>query len=343
MAPPDDSWIPPGQVATGKFPVVGERWPSRGALDPETWRLTLEGEVSRPQSWTLGDIRAMPLEERVSDIHCVTGWSHRRMRFGGFPLARLLDVAEPRDRARFVRFVAYSDHDHDTTLPLDLARRDTWIVLERDGEPLALEHGGPVRTVTPSRYFYKSLKWLHRIELLSEDRLGTWERESSYHQVGDPWAGDQRFSSGSLAPERLEAFRSARSFVPWRGPRKVMIGLDLRGWDPETRDLGDVHLKRCDLREARLGAARLAGANFSLSDLRGADLRGAELRGADLEGADLRSADLREADLRDAALTATRFVGGDAAPARIAGLRIEGATGLLEEQAAFLGVEPQED
>ena len=85
---------------------------------------------------------------------------------------------------------------------------------------VAAEHGWPLRSVTPGRYFYKSLKWLVRVELLARDRLGFWERESAYHNVGDPWPGDQRFSSGSLDPGELARFRGAVDFGPWRAPRK---------------------------------------------------------------------------------------------------------------------------
>ena len=183
--------------------------------------------------------------------------------------------------------------------------------------------------VTPSRYFYKSLKWVRRIELLVADRLGYWERESAYHNGADPWPGDQRFTSGSLRPAQARAFRQASTFDRYRG--RVLIGLDLQGWDPASRDLRRLQLKGCDLRRAQLRGADLRDANLSLSDLRAADLRGADLRGADVEGADLRDADLRGVDLRGAACSATRLVG-----ARVDGLRWAGASGLLEDQEAWL-------
>ena len=327
--------LPPGQTATKKLPVVGEQAPSPEALDLDGWRLIVDGLVERPLTFTYAEILALPRSELVADIHCVTSWSHFGMRLQGVPLAVVLERAVPRPEARFIRFEAYSDRRHDTSLPLDLALADTWLIHSRDGEPLTPEHGWPLRTVTPSRYFYKSLKWVHRIELLAEDRLGYWERESSYHNNADPWPGDQRFVSGSLPPEKLRALREAASFVPYRGPKKVVVGADLRGWEPRTRDLGDLHLKNCDLRGARLAGADLRGANLSLSDLRDADLAGADLRGADLEGANFAGADLTGADLRDTFLSATKFLDQDG-QARVAGLCWEGGRGLLEDQEAFL-------
>ena len=54
------------------------------------------------------------------------------------------------------------------------------------------EHGWPLRLVVPSRYFWKSAKWLRGIELLSADQPGFWERYG-YHNDADYWK-EQRYS-----------------------------------------------------------------------------------------------------------------------------------------------------
>jgi len=332
--------LPPGQTETRKFPVVGEREPAPGALDLERWRLVVDGLVERPLELAWSDWLALPRSERATDIHCVTGWSRRAVRQSGVPLGELLTRALPLPGARFVRFEADSPRAHDTSLPLELARADTWLVDTLDDRPLEPEHGGPLRTVTPSRYFYKSLKWLRRIELLAEDRLGYWERESAYHNDADPWPGNQRFTTGSVDPRELDRLRHALDLSPWRAPRKVLLGVDLAGWQPAARDLSRLQIKASDLRGARLAGCSLEGANLSLSDLRGADLSGARLAGADLEGANLAGADLTGADLSAAALSATRFFEVDERGiergARVEGLRLDGASGLLEDQERWL-------
>ena len=332
--------LPPGQTATRKFPLVGEKYPPPQALDLNSWRLEVDGLVERPLTLTYEQVRQRPSRQRQVDIHCVTGWSQFGMTFGGFPLQELLDEVGCRPEAAFVRFEAYSDRGHDTSLPLALAMQDTWLVHSLDGEPLTPEHGFPLRTLAPSRYFFKSLKWVHRIEVLAQDQLGFWERESFYHNEADPWPGDQRFTSGSVKPQQLEKIRQAKSLRSFRGPKKLLIGVDLRQWNPEDRDLRELHLKNCDLRGAQLQGVDLRGANLSLCDLRDVDLRGADLRQADIEGADLRGADLRQADLRNTFLSATRFFSGDMdSPdhgAQVEGLRFEGSHGLLESQETYL-------
>ncbi|MEM9597823.1 MAG: pentapeptide repeat-containing protein, partial [Acidobacteriota bacterium] len=126
----------------------------------------------------------------------------------------------------------------------------------------------------------------------------------------------------------------------WRGPKKVLLGLDLRGWRPAGQDLSELALKACDLRGADLRDCDLRRANLSLSDLRGADLRNADLGDADLEGADFSGADLRQANLSGCALSATRFFQvddeGGVEGAFVDGLRLERVSGLLESQEKYL-------
>ena len=55
-----------------------------------------------------------------------------------------------------------------------------------DGKPLEPDHGAPLRLLVPKRYFWKSAKFLRKLELMSEDRMGFWEL-NGYHNDADPW------------------------------------------------------------------------------------------------------------------------------------------------------------
>ncbi len=321
--------LPPGQIETRRFPVVGERKPSQQLDRPEAWRLKVHGLVEQDLSLTWADYMTFTHGELKCDIHCVTGWTRFDTTWRGVPVGQVLDRVRPLPEARFVSFVAYSERGHHTSLPLEVVRESSWLVHTFEGEPLDIEHGGPVRVVTPGRYFYKSLKWVGEIELLAEDRLGWWEANSAYHNVGDPWAGDQRFTTGSIRPHQLERFMAADRYDKYRG--RVMLGLDLRRWRPSSRDLRRLYLKNCDLRDVDLSGADLRESNLSLSNLSGADLHNANLSGSDLEGADFTGADLRDANLSGTALTAARFDG-----ALVEGADFTGAWGLLESQQRYL-------
>lgn len=316
--------LPPGQIETKRFPVVGERSPS--AELSLGWSLSVIGLVETQMTMTFDDYLGLEHADLVFDIHCVTSWTRLDSVWRGVPLSRIL---APLPNARFVSFTAYSERDHHTSLPLAVVLGQCWLVHEFDGEPLQTSHGGPVRVVTPGKYFYKSLKWVKTIEVMAEDRLGWWETNSSYHNNADPWAGSQRFTTGSIRPEQLRRFLDTDNYDKYRG--RVLLGLDLRRWSPRSPNLGRLHLKNCDLRGVDLSGTDLRNANLSLSDLTGANLAGADLSGSDLEGAILVDAHLTGADLSGTALSAARFEG-----AEVSGARFDGCWGLIESQHAYL-------
>jgi DMSO/TMAO reductase YedYZ molybdopterin-dependent catalytic subunit len=327
------SLLPPGQIETKRFPVVGERQPSADLRDPSTWSLEISGLVERPFELGLAAFLERANVSLVSDIHCVTSWSRLGMNWTGLPLRVLLEEAGLGSDAAFVSFESYSERDHHTSIPLEVAMSSGWLVHAADGEPLSIENGGPVRVFTEGRYFYKSLKWVKRVVVLEADRPGWWETDSNYHNNADPLPGDERFTTGSIRPDQLERFLNAPSYEKYRA--RVMVGLDLRSWSPQTRDLQRLYLKNCNLAGVDLAGADLRESNLSLSDLRGAGLRGANLAGSDLEGANFAGADLRDADLSETALSATRFQ-EDELGADVTGARFDGSWGLTESQEDYL-------
>jgi DMSO/TMAO reductase YedYZ molybdopterin-dependent catalytic subunit len=293
--------LPPHQqlAAPDKWPVVGE---ARPRADDSPWCVTVCGLVARPLTWSLDELRALPVVERTVDVHCVTRWSKPGMRFGGVLLGELLKRCGPLPEAWFVSFVARSERRHSTSLPLaDALALGTLVALTWDGKPLESAHGGPVRTVVPGRYFYKSLKWLETVELLAEDRLGYWEGAAGYHNVADPWR-EQRFLASNLDRREVRELLERRDFSGKDLLGVEAGGLDLRGLEARGALLRNAHFERAVLREARFDGANLSGAH-----LQGADLRGASFRGADLEGTDFRAADLRGADLSGASLFGASF------------------------------------
>jgi DMSO/TMAO reductase YedYZ molybdopterin-dependent catalytic subunit len=80
-----------------------------------------------------------------------------------------------------------------TNVPLaDFAAEDAILATHWEGQPITREHGGPMRLVIPHLYFWKSAKWLNRIEFIANDQAGFWER-NGYSMYGDPWT-EQRYS-----------------------------------------------------------------------------------------------------------------------------------------------------
>jgi DMSO/TMAO reductase YedYZ molybdopterin-dependent catalytic subunit len=181
-----DPDLPPGQYLTEDFPVLSAGPTPR--IRPETWRFTVTSETGTKQSWSWAEFLALPAEDVTVDIHCVTKWSKLGTTWHGVSLDTLL--AETETAADFV--MAHSYGGYTTNLPLeDLLDGKAWVAYRFDGEDLHPEHGGPARLLVPHLYFWKSAKWVNRLELLADDSPGFWEA-AGYHDYGDPWR-EQRY------------------------------------------------------------------------------------------------------------------------------------------------------
>jgi DMSO/TMAO reductase YedYZ molybdopterin-dependent catalytic subunit len=178
--------LPPGQYLESEWPVL-TAGPTPDVSTDE-WSFRIDGMVAEPKEWSWEEFHKLPIETITKDIHCVTKWSKFDADFGGVSMDVLLEQAEPLDA--YAVFYAYGGYT--TNLPIEeISDGKAWVVTEYEGEPLAREHGGPVRAVVPKLYFWKSAKWIRRIELIAGDRRGFWE-ERGYHDRGDPWT-EQRY------------------------------------------------------------------------------------------------------------------------------------------------------
>lgn len=181
--------LPPGQKQVTNWPVLDLG--VQPDVKPERWHLRVTGLVENALHWTLPEFLALPQDEFVSDIHCVTSWSRFDNRWQGVSSRQILDLVRPKPEARHVVFHSYDGYT--TNVRLDVfAEPDVILAHAWEGKPIPREHGGPVRVVVPGWYFWKSAKWVNRIEVLAEDRPGFWEVRG-YHNEGDPWK-EERYS-----------------------------------------------------------------------------------------------------------------------------------------------------
>lgn len=183
-----DLRLPPGQIVTRKWPVL--HYGRVPAVDLGRWQFRLWGAVEAPVTLGWDAVNALPRQDMLCDIHCVTRWSRYDNRFTGIPVRAILAQVMPLPTVTHV--LVHAEPDYTTNLPLaDLDRAENLLATHHDGDPLPAEHGGPVRLVVPHLYFWKSAKWVTGFEFLEGDEPGFWE-ENGYHMYGDPWA-EQRF------------------------------------------------------------------------------------------------------------------------------------------------------
>jgi DMSO/TMAO reductase YedYZ molybdopterin-dependent catalytic subunit len=184
--------IPPGQYLTEKFPVLqfGDV-PTYRDLE-QTWDLRVWGEIEGEASFSFAEFRALPTIHITTDIHCVTRWSKLDTQWEGIQFKEFLKHIPPlKPTAKYVLF--HCEQGYTANVPLDLMLEDDALLAYKyDGQELTPEHGYPLRSLVPKKYFWKSAKWLRGIEFLDEDRLGFWERYG-YNNHADPWQ-EERYS-----------------------------------------------------------------------------------------------------------------------------------------------------
>ncbi len=163
------------------------------SFDPAKWDLQVYGTTASggSRSWSWESFSSLPRCEVIADFHCVTKLSVLGITWAGVQAAELVSAAPPAPTATHV--MVWANYGYGANLPLDVfAAPDTLLATHREGRELGPEQGSPVRLVVPSRYGWKSVKWVRAIEYLDCDRRGFWE-ERGYHNNADPWR-EQRYS-----------------------------------------------------------------------------------------------------------------------------------------------------
>jgi DMSO/TMAO reductase YedYZ molybdopterin-dependent catalytic subunit len=181
--------LPPNQVRTLKWPVLDASGPP--VIDMSKWRFEAYGLVKKPLSWSWPEFQSLPRVKVKADFHCVTRWSRLDNLWEGVAVREILKRIEVLDEAKYVLVHAY-DGGWTTNMPRDTFDvEDALFADKHDGQPLPIEHGGPLRLIVPRLYAWKSAKWVRAIEFLDHDLAGYWE-DGGYHMRGDPWK-EERF------------------------------------------------------------------------------------------------------------------------------------------------------
>jgi|GEM_PF-103642 len=184
--------VAPGQRVVRGLPVlhVG-RVPADTSTD--AFRLKVHGRVAgRRHELSWHDLQGLPHTTLTTDVHCVTAWSRLDVAWTGVRVRDVLTaVGGPGDGATHALVNGANAYSANLDLPT-LLRDDVLLAWACDGRPLAPEHGAPLRLVVPTRYFWKSTKWVESLQLLDRDVPGYWEARG-YHNVADPFL-EQRYA-----------------------------------------------------------------------------------------------------------------------------------------------------
>jgi len=207
---PFNAEAPPAALVDDITPTQFHYVRSNFAVPAHDGMLEIGGAVASPTTVTLEDLRAMPAVERAVTLECAgngrlamrplpTGepWGDYAVstaRWTGVPLKHLLDLAQPAADGVEVLFrgadhgayhlsaiLANTDQQDLTferALPFELATdpaAEILVAYEMNGEPLGPDHGAPFRLIVPHWYAVASVKWLTRIDVLTEPYAGEFQ------------------------------------------------------------------------------------------------------------------------------------------------------------------------
>jgi DMSO/TMAO reductase YedYZ molybdopterin-dependent catalytic subunit len=159
--------LPPGQHAVDDHPRWGlPRFMRVRVAVPPSPTLEIAGDVARGARLDLADL---PRRDVVADLHCVTTWTRRGLRWSGWAFRDVWERlvvprTSPAPDARFV--VVHGLDGYWTSLPLEDALAPDVLLADRlDGAPVNRAHGAPLRLVAPAHYGYKQAKHVAIVEV----------------------------------------------------------------------------------------------------------------------------------------------------------------------------------
>lgn len=140
--------------------------------DFSDYRLQIGGLVDNPVELSLGDLRALPHHEQITQHFCIQGWSGVA-KWGGVSMQAILDLVRPRPEARWVVFYSLGD-GADSGIYYDahpieqMSFRLTMLAYDMNGAPLSFGHGAPLRLRNETQLGFKQVKWVAGIDFVAD-------------------------------------------------------------------------------------------------------------------------------------------------------------------------------
>ncbi|NQX06436.1 molybdopterin-dependent oxidoreductase [Rathayibacter sp. VKM Ac-2856] len=209
------------------------------SVDPADWSLKITGMVEEEITLTWDELLALPLEEHLVTLSCVSnevgGDLIGTALWLGYPIRELLARARPTAGADMV--LSRSIDGFTASSPLEVLAdegRASLLAVGMNGQPLPVEHGFPVRMVVPGLYGYVSAtKWV------TELKVTTFEADTAYWSTrGWTERGPIKVESRIDVPRQGQAVPAGTvavagvAWAPHTGISKVEVQIDGGAWQP---------------------------------------------------------------------------------------------------------------
>jgi DMSO/TMAO reductase YedYZ molybdopterin-dependent catalytic subunit len=158
----------PSQISKPPFanemPPLTEPYKRLQAGGFADWRLSVDGMVDRPGSFSLAQLKSYPSRSQITHLACEEGWSYIA-EWIGVPLSHVLGVVGVQPQARYVVYFSIDPDWWDSMDMDDAMHPQTFLTYGMNGNELPVGNGGPLRMRVPRQLGYKSVKFITHLTL----------------------------------------------------------------------------------------------------------------------------------------------------------------------------------
>jgi len=123
------------------------------------WKLSVDGLVAHPASFSLSDIRSLGIHSQITEVACEEGWSYIA-EWIGTPLKHVLNEVGVSPQARYIVYFSIEKPIWESIDMADALHPQTFLTLGMNDGDLPVGFGGPLRLRIPRQLGYKSVKYV---------------------------------------------------------------------------------------------------------------------------------------------------------------------------------------
>ena len=126
------------------------------------WRLSVDGMVAEPGSFSIADLKSYPSRSHITELACEEGWSYIA-EWIGVPLSHVLNLVGVLPQASYVVYISMEPGSWDSIDMADALHPQTFLCYGMNGSNLPVPHGGPLRMRLPRQLGYKNVKFINHL------------------------------------------------------------------------------------------------------------------------------------------------------------------------------------
>jgi len=126
------------------------------------WRLSVDGLVAEPASFSIADLKSYPSRSHITELACEEGWSYIA-EWIGVPLSHVLNLVGVHPQAKYVVYASMEPDTWDSIDIADALHPQTFLCYGMNGSDLPVPHGGPLRIRLPRQVGYKNKKFITQL------------------------------------------------------------------------------------------------------------------------------------------------------------------------------------